>query len=261
MIGFFIKKAFFDGWDNLLHIVILNVLILAVAFGGFFIAGFTAKIVPLSLALLLLTVMVEGVILLAISSMMAKVAGYSSFSFRDFISEIGKVWKHGALFGALIAVVSFIFSITLPYYFSLGNIIGFALAMLLFWVGIILVLALQWFLPIRTQLEENFLKCIKKSFIIFFDNSLFSVFMLLYSTVLFVLSLFLVFLVPGFTGILLAHNEAFRLRMYKYDWLEKNPDMDPIEARKSVPWDELLLDDEETVGHRSFKSFIFPWRD
>lgn len=261
MIGFFIKKAFFDGWDNLLHIVVLNVLILAVAFGGFFIAGVTAGIVPLSLALLLVTVMVEGVILLAISSMMAKIADYQSFSFRDFITEMGKVWKHGALFGAMLAGIVFIFSVTLPYYFRLGNIIGLALAMLLFWVGIILVLSLQWFMPIRSQLEDNFFKCLKKSFIIFFDNSLFSVFMFLYSTVLFVLSLFLVLLVPGLTGILLAHNEAFRLRLYKYDWLEKNPDMDPIKARKAVPWDELLLEDEDTVGHRSFKSFIFPWRD
>ncbi|HKL86301.1 MAG TPA: hypothetical protein VJ861_08225 [Treponemataceae bacterium] len=261
MIGFFIKKAFFDGWDNLLHIVVLNVLILTVAFGGFFIAGFTAEIVPLSMALLFVTVMIEGVFLLAISSMMAKIVDYRSFTFRDFISEIGKIWKHGALFGALIAVLAFVFSVTLPYYLSLGNMIGFALAMLLFWVGIILLLSLQWFLPIRSQLDDNFMKCIKKSFIIFFDNSLFSIFMLIYSLVLFVLSLFLVMLVPGFTGILLAHNEAFRLRMYKYDWMEKNTDLDPVKARKSIPWEELLEDDEDTVGHRSFKSFIFPWKD
>ena len=185
----------------------------------------------------------------------------SSYSFKDFLSEIPKTWKHGSLFGGMIAIVAFIYSVTLPYYFSLGNIIGFGLAMLLFWVGIILALSLQWFLPIRSQLDDNFLKCLKKSFIVFFDNSLFSVFIFFYSIVLFALSLFLVMLVPGFTGVILAQNEAFRLRMYKYDWMEENPEMDPREARKSIPWEDLLLEDEETVGHRSFKSFIFPWKD
>ena len=49
--------------------------------------------------------------------------------------------------------------------------------------------------------------------------------------------------------------------MYKYDWLEKNPGLDAKTARKSIPWDDLLSDDEDIVGDRSLKSFIFPWKD
>jgi len=261
MTGFFIKKAFFDGWDNLLQILLFNVIIMAVGFGGFFLAGITSRIVILSLLTLVCTGLLEGVLLLAVSVLMARVADYKSFSFRDLFGAMKDTWKHGMLFALVVVLGCFVFSVTLPYYFGLGNPFGFALAVLMFWVAVVAVLSLQWFLPIRSQLDTNFVKCLKKSFIIFFDNPGFSLFMFVYSTILLVLSLVFVMLVPGIAGLILAHNEAFRLRLYKYDWLEKNPELDPRTARKSVPWDELLADDEETVGHRSFKSFIFPWKD
>ena len=48
MIGFFIKKNFFDGWDNLLSLVFPNLLIFALVVGGYFVAD-----VALNLSLLL----------------------------------------------------------------------------------------------------------------------------------------------------------------------------------------------------------------
>jgi len=46
MIGFFIKKAFYDGWDNLLALMSVNIAMLAVGFGGFFLAGFASRSCP-----------------------------------------------------------------------------------------------------------------------------------------------------------------------------------------------------------------------
>ncbi|OQA62535.1 MAG: hypothetical protein BWY39_01702 [Spirochaetes bacterium ADurb.Bin269] len=261
MIGFFIKKAFYDGWDNLLSILVMNVAILAVAFGGWFLAGATLFFLPLSIFMLVLSAAAEGVLFLTISALMAKVSKYESFSASDIGEAFGASWKHGALFGLLIAAIVFVASVAFPYYFSLGNMIGLALSIVIFWVTVVVALSLQWFLPIRSQLDTNFVKCLKKSFIIFFDNPGFSLFMFLYSLVLTVLSLVMVMLMPGFAGMILAHNNAFRLRMYKYDWLEEHPELDVREARKSVPWAELLSEDEDTVGHRTLKSFIFPWKD
>ena len=84
--------------------------------------------------------------------------------------------------------------------------------------------------------------------------------MFFYSAVVLLLSCVIVLIVPGFAGVILAQNDAFRLRMYKYDWIEKNPDLDFKTARKSVPWAELLAEDEEIVGPRTFRSFFFPWK-
>ena len=65
MIGFFIKKAFYDGWDNLLALMSVNIAMLAVGFGGFFLAGFASPILPLSIAIAVAAVLAEGVLITA----------------------------------------------------------------------------------------------------------------------------------------------------------------------------------------------------
>jgi hypothetical protein len=65
------------------------------------------------------------------------------------------------------------------------------------------------------------------------------------------------FLAPGPAGLLLFHDEALRLRLLKYDWIEANPN----ENRRKVPWDALLIDERDKTGTRSLKNFIFPWKD
>lgn len=261
MIGFFIKKAFYDGWDNLLSILLLNIAIIAIVFGAWFLAGATANFMPFSIGIIIIACAFLGIILLTISQVMAKVANYQSFAFSDLKEAFIDSWRHGALFGLFIVGLVFIFSITIPYYFSLGNMLGLSLAITIFWVGLICLLSLQWFCAIRSQLDKNFLKSIKKSFIIFFDNAGFSLFMFVYSIILMALSVVLVFMIPGIAGLLLAQNNALRLRIYKYDWMEEHKDLDAKQVRKQVPWGELIADDEDIVGHRSFKSFIFPWKE
>jgi hypothetical protein len=261
MILFFIKKAFFSGWDNLFHILVLNILVVALAIGGYCGAAVTVNVLPLSIAILVVAAAAEGIILVALSSSMARVAAYKAFTFRDFFAELKVCWKHGILYALTAAAFVFIMAVALPYYFKLGNVVGLGLAMLMFWFGVIFVLAFQWFLPIRSQLNGGFLKSLRKCFIIFFDNPGFSLFMFFYSIILLVLSVVMIFLLPGFSGLVLAQNEAFRLRLYKYDWMEQHPELDFRKARKSIPWGELIAEDYETVGHRSLKSFIFPWKD
>lgn len=85
--------------------------------------------------------------------------------------------------------------------------------------------------------------------------------MLLYSFLLIALTPILAFLVPSFSGILLAWNNAFKLRMYKYDWIERHPEIPIQVARKQIPWDELLQEDRETTGVRTIRNLIFPWKD
>ena len=106
------------------------------------------------------------------------------------------------------------------------------------------------------QEENNFRKCFKKSFIIFFDNAAFSFVMLVYNLLLLALSFVLFFLLPGINGITLSNTNALRLRLYKYDWLEEHPDyVNNRDKRADVPWDELLADDSarENLLRSSFR--------
>jgi len=261
MTGFFIKKAFYDGWDNMLSLLAVNALVLGIGFGGYFLAALASPVVPLSVLIVLVTVLLEGVILTASSVLAARVADYGAFSFGGFVEAVKSSWTHGALFAALVSAVLFVYAVALPWYFGMGGLLGFSLAVVMIWAGLFALLALQWFLPVRSRLSRGFVESLRKSFIIMFDNTGFSVFMLFYSVALLALSTVSIFLIPGVAGLILAQNEAFRLRMYKYDWLEEHPETDSYRARNAIPWDELLAGDRETVGRRSFKSFIFPWKD
>ena len=261
MKGFLVRKALYSGWDNMFPIIIVNVATLTVLFGGFFLATLVSAILPLAIVVFAVACLVGGILLSACSIVMAGVADYKPFTFRGYVSAIKSVWLHGLLFSAIVITGIVVAHVAITYYLSLGNPLAFACAILLFWVVILSVLSLQWFLPIRSQLESGFVKCLKKSFLIFFDNPGLSIFMFFYSSALFALSVLLVGFAPGFAGVILAQNEAFRLLMYKYDWLEKHPELDFRAARKAIPWDELIAEDYETIGYRSLKSFIFPWMD
>ena len=58
-------------------------------------------------------------------------------------------------------------------------------------------------------------------------------------------------------ALLLWYNVALKLRMYKYEYLEKNPNA----KRKDIPWETLLAEEKEYLGKRTLKGFIFPWKD
>ena len=201
--------------------------------------------------------------LFAVNQTMAKFADFKHVSIKETFLEIPNVWKDALLFSALIVAIILIAKKCIHFYYNMGNLFGLFLSSVMFWFLLTVVLALQWFLPIQAQLGNKFKKTLKKCFIIFFDNIGFSVFMFLYTLILAGISYFTATLIPGFAGILLSYNNAFRIRLYKYDWLEEHEEELKQHGKRKVriPWGELIADDRETLGPRTLKSFIFPWKD
>jgi len=266
MIGFLIKKTLYDFWDNMFRMVLLNL-------------GFIA-----SLAILLL----PGVILNRDISIFTQVAGflvfaagilwcfvylaaaalsvkavsdYGVFNFSDFLANLKKGWKTGLAFGITVILFSIIAWIAIKSYLGMYSLLGLFLAAVIFWTVVTAVCSLQFFFAIRARLDTKLVKVFKKSFLIFFDNPGFAIYSLLHTIVLLILSAFLVLLLPGPSGVLLFLDEALRLRLLKYDWLEAHPDETDSKKRPKIPWDEILIDEREKTGTRSFRSFIFPWKD
>ena len=66
---------------------------------------------------------------------------------------------------------------------------------------------------------------------------------------------------PSLAGISINKANALRLRLYKYDYLEKHPELTTKRDRKEIPWDELIQEDRDTLGPRKLRSFLFPWKD
>ncbi len=271
MFRFFLKKNFCDGWDNATSLLLQNVLPILLGTIIFFGLKISIEInAYLPYAVLILGAGALGILSFMNGANSAKIANFDAPSFSTFFSSFKYVWKIGLSFGIMIAVtLILIFNGALYYirmFFSNGNYVGLLLASALGWFVLISAIALQWFVPLYfLQSDNGFSKCLKKSFIVFFDNAGFSVKVFVLNIILFIVSIVTFSIIPGLSGLSLSCMNALRLRLYKYDWIEKMNAEDPDfinnrDKRAEVPWDELLKEDSETLGPRTLTSFIFPWK-
>ena len=266
MFGFLIKKNFCDGWDNLFSVLTANVTFLFVGFGVVFLNYFAAKM-PQNLSYLIVILVILSFIIMSIFTFAygetaAKIADFNGIHLLDYFKAIPGVLKDATLFGLMISLILIISGFSIHYYvIQTQSLVGFCVGILLIWIDIFIFLALQWFIPIRSIMHNNFKKCLKKSFIIMFDNTGYSIAMALYNIVLFALSVVFIGFFPSMAGILIADTNALRLRLYKYDYLEEHPELKTKRERKQIPWEELIYDDRQALGPRKWKSFLFPWKE
>lgn len=274
MYGFLIKKSFCDDWDNLLTVFLVNAIyvlaILGAATGS---AGLTnifsavdeikAYQVVILAAIALFTFFVMNIIAFAFGELSAKIADFNGTSIIAFFKEIPGVLKDAILFSLMVLAITFISGFSIYFYmFASGSRIGLFVGALLFWIDVLLVLSLQWFIPLRSLMHNDFGKCLKKCFIIFFDNTGFSILVFLHTVLMTVLSIFPFFgIFPGIAGIEINKANALRIRMYKYDYLEEHPELKTKKERKNIPWEELIFEDREILGPRKLRSFLFPWKE
>lgn len=257
MIGFFLKKAFFDGWDNLISIVLVNVLFVALLAAGYGALSVAAISSAAGIILLLLWFVLLHFCIAAVSFFSREYAFYQRPGFAELVAAFKESWKYALLLCGVNLFLVLMSAVVIPFYASLGSILGVVIVSLLFWVVVVTLLSMQFYLPLAKQLGDKPLKALKKSFIIFLDNTGFAIFFGIYTLVNLILSIVTALLVPGVTGILASGQVACKLLMFKYDYLENESEAD----RKHIPWTALLFDEREKVGHRSLKGMIFPWKE
>ena len=277
MIGFLIKKNFFDLWDNLFKIVLINLGFIASSAFPIFVPMLFEGLPFLGMLSLLIGILWCFVYLSAAALSLKTISDYGSFGFADFFANLKATWPAGLILGALVFLGFLLVTVVIPFYLAMESMLGLMLAAVIFWSLVTAVLALQFFFALRFRLDSNLVGSIKKCFLIFFDNPVFCIFVLLNNLFMLLISLPLAFLLPGPAGILLFLDEGLRLRLMKYDWLEANEEQQDESsaggenetpasaatkaAKREIPWDAILIDEREKTGNRSFKSFIFPWKD
>ncbi|WP_147614171.1 hypothetical protein [Treponema pectinovorum] len=267
MIAFFLKKNFCDTWDNLLFIILSNLIPAGVIVLSYFsITSADAINHYLPNGVFIIAAGILSSVLFAWGANARKIADFNSPTWSLFFSSLKNTFFTGFIFGflsaILILVVRIAFSFYLGMYLKDGKAFALLFAALIGWFSFIVLMAMQWFIPLYfLQEENNFVKCLKKSFIVYFDNASFSFFVLLNNIILLVLTIFTFSLIPGLNGITLCNMNACRLRLYKYDWFEAHPEyLEDKIKRPEVPWEELLKDDKESLGQRKLSSFLFPWK-
>ena len=258
MFGFLIKKSFFDLWDNFLPAILINlgfivILTVPLLLPSTAAAGGTA----FGLAVLIVGVLLVFVFLGGAFATAKEITDYAAPSWRSFIDGVKELLPATAILGGIVVLHAFLLSVAVPVYSALGNIVGLAALAFLFWMSVIWILSAQYYLPIRTRLEPDIRKVLKKCFLLSFDNTGFTLGLAVGAVVIGVVSLFTAFLFPGIAGLAIWYQSAMRLRMYKYDYLEEHGDAD----RRAIPWDALLYDERERVGKRTLRGMIFPWKE
>ena len=257
MIGFFFKKAFFDGWDHLFSLVAMNAVHLLLFLGIIVLPQSLGVTGFASLACIALGIIAMTLWQTACSRMANDISDYGSATFASAFAALKAGLVPGLQMAGINLLLFFALGVGIPFYLSVQGFFGPFAAGLLFWTAAIILLVFQYFFPLQARFGGGFRKNARKSATLFMDNPGFSIFLLFYNAVSLVLSILLAFLVPGLAGIAVAQADAVKLRIRKYDWLDANPDAN----RKAVPWGELLEEERELVGERSLKGMIFPWRE
>ena len=274
MLGFFFKKNFYDGWDNVLFIFVPN-LILDVFFligGGLFYLGTkvngTAGIIIWGCTVLL--VITAGSILsLAWAESAAKIADYESAEIKPFFTSLKTCIKDGILYGIVLFAVLLVSAAGIIFYFRPVSgatlpFIGLMAGSVFFWIMLTIISALFWYPSLRAIMHNPFKKSIKKCFIILFDNIGSCVVLGIYNFFLLIISIVMVGLAPGLGGIGLSRVNFLKKKKKKYDYLEiaekEAAGKKPV-FRNKIPWQELLKEDIEITGSRSIKSFFMPWKE
>ena len=259
MIGFLIKKTLYDLWDNMFRIVVLNL--------GFFVSTlilFLPTLFPdvfgsdaLMIAFGIFGTLLCSIYLAAASLTIKAISDSGTFTFRDFLHSFKAAWPAGIAVFLLIFLLYLIFTVVIPFYGGMGTTVGLILSMVIIWITVFGLLSFQFYFTVYARLGTNLIKCFKKCMLISLDNTGLAVFLFIHNLLALLISIPFVFMFPGPIGVLLYLDEALRLRLLKYDWLEANPDAD----RRKIPWDEILIEEREATGTRSFRNFIFPWKD
>jgi hypothetical protein len=260
MIGFLVKKTFYDIWDNMFRIILVNL--------GFIVSLTIPIILPGFIPIPILAILTSAIgvlwccVYLSAAALSVKaISDHGVFGFADFMANLKAGWPAGIVLGLAGIFLFIVARIVIPFYLDMNSLVGLLLGAVIFWTLVPALISFQFFLAIRARLAVKPIKIIKKCFIIFFDNLGFSIFSALYTLVTLVVSLIFALLLPGPAGLLLFLDEGLRLRLLKYDWLEANPPAADSPRRRAIPWDALLIEEREKTGTRTFRNFIFPWKD
>ena len=261
MIGFLIKKAFYDLWDNLFKIVVLNLGFFAFSAIPVFLPRLGALIsdsIILDIFLTAVGILLCSIYLAAAANVVKSISDYSTFTFKEFFKAFKTAWPAGLVMGLFVFILFLIITIIIPFYLSFESpLLGLALAAIIFWSALFAILSFQFYYTAVVRLGPGLVKGLKKSMLICLDNTGLAIFMVINNIIALVLSVFFAFMFPGPVGLLLYLDEALRLRILKYDYLEANPGVN----RRKIPWDALLIEERERTGTRTFRNFIFPWKD
>lgn len=265
MLVFVLKKWFFDLWDNLFRIVLLNLGMLLGMVPAVLVLGVDSLSVAAKVAVVCLNLLWLCAYLAACSRLLQPVTDGRELEVSGLAAALRRSWLHGLVLALAWSGLAVLAGLTVQAFGASGegslvfgsDVIFLLLNGLLFWLVLGVILCLLFFLPAASRLGEKPARAICRSAMFVLDNPLFSLLLLCMVLAGLAASAFLAFLLPGPLGMLLFVEEAFRLRLLKYDYLQQNG----VQRLGRHEWKRILSAEKETLGNRSLRNLLFPWKD
>jgi len=256
MFLFCIKKTFFNMWDNMLDIFLMNVVMILLVCSLGLLLGMAYPVPYLFFICLFSGFLLLNFYLGAVSRYTMDISDHAKGGIKIFLQYLISSWKQSIVSSVIMFLLLELAVDIIPYYFSSESIVSLIIMLLLFQVWIIIFLSGLFYLPVSFRLTSKIRKSIQASILLLFENRGFTFYMLFGIIIILFISLLFLFLLFGPATIMLWINVCVKLRLYKYDYLEKHP----LANKKKIPWPELISKDEELIGERTLRGLIFPWK-
>lgn len=256
MIRFTFKKAFFDIWDNMVKVMLMNLPYAAVVILFYICIGMLQGNPVLSFAGLVLDVLLFSFYSLFVNVMTYRFTKYEKREvpvWTDMRQHLPHVFMH-ALVYALILFMGFY---GIPAYLSMNTVLSSAIGMLVVWLCLIALLSMQYYYPLCMYAPDDgpvatFKRCL--SFVM--NNIGWSFVLALKNLVALAVSIVTGLVIPGPVGISVSRMTMTRCIIIVYEYLRDNPDSD----RRSLVYEEVFFNENELIGDRDFVSMVFPRR-
>ena len=265
MLGFLIKKTFFDTWDNLFQILLINIgfyipIGLIVIFSPLAGIGIPDSSIPIVISIPACFILLSILFIYSSgsSALVKDFVNYKTINFHSFWLAIKEGYQSCLICAAINAIYFILCRNALIFYSNLEQLILSTVAtIILGWITFSWLLAMQFFFPVHSQLDKNPRKIFKKMLLLFIDNTKLHVFLAFGSIIILLISLITGGILPGIGAVFIFQNSALKLILFKYDYLEENPTVN----RNKIPWDALLIDERNKIGKRTLRGMIFPWKE
>ena len=285
MFGFQISKWFWNLWDHLLTIVLLNLLGLTIWGICFLLYDefLTRDVTTVMMVIVLGVIGILSLFLFTLLQHFSALVNYSiaKFGQSDWKRNFRKAWQKPSVMAALLFDILFfvciiVYYISWQFYYLQGDLGSLFALGLLFWLALLFFLGFGFYFPLLVREEFSLKKAFFQSYLVCWDNFLLAIGLGISALFMLIMSFMPpIMLFWGFTGLGLWYEVSLRILYYKYEYLKqlqqgesfddlsKKSNMKlPIQCKKTViPWRFLLREERERIGPRSWRNFIFPWKD
>lgn len=258
MIKFWIKKSFWDGWDNLIPSFIYNIGCMAiVALYLFIVTGFGQDNVLVFFAITALFLLLFVIYIFGVAGITRQWSLYTPSWGQGFLDAIKENVGNIVLFYVIALLAFAIITILIPFYLQSMSFVGLFVAFLELWVVIVALMAMQYFVPLSIILNDRKpLFILKQCFVLTLDNKLFTLLLSIRTIFDFLISALSFFFIPGLSFLSLSHMDAVKLLHLRYKYMNEHHT-----NKKDVNLFEMLKEEESNIGERNFRSLFKPWKN